>query len=446
LQVCSLLFEHIKRNTWSEGFGMRGSYQHDVLIVGAGIGGLTAALALHRQGLSPQIYEAAPALRPLGVGLNLLPHAVRELSDLGLEAKLTAAGIVTRQYLFYTRAGQLVYSEPRGTDAGYGWPQISIHRGDLHAILLEAVLARLGPKAIFLDHKCIGVDQDESRAIARFETKPDAHGTVLVACDGIHSAARSQMHPRGTALRYEGTTQYRGVTKWAPFQGGASMVYLGTNTHGKLVLYPIRNNIDGEGNQLLNWVIEVQRPADGLIRDWTRRAHVDDFIAGFEYCRFDWLDLPELLCGAEEIYEYPMVDQDPLPFWTQGRITLLGDAAHPMMPRGSNGAAQAIIDATTLANALATSADARPALKHYEDQRRPATSGVVMANRSISPDAILNVIEERTGGKPFERIEDVISTEELVEWQERYKAVAGFAARDLQRSGQDGSVREGGAT
>ena len=425
---------------------MQASDQHDVVIIGAGIGGLTAALALHRQGFTPRIYEAAPALRPLGVGLNLLPHAVRELSDLGLEAKLTAAGIVTREYLFYTRSGQLVYSEPRGKDAGYGWPQISIHRGDLHAILLEAVLERLGPNAIFLDHKCVGVDQDESRAVARFESKPDAHGTVLVACDGIHSAARSQMHPTGTALRHEGTTQYRGVTKWAPFQGGASMVYLGTNEHGKLVLYPIRNNVDGQGNQLLNWVIEVERLDAGLVRDWTRRAHVDDFIAGFEYCRFDWLDLPALLRAAEEIYEYPMVDQDPLPFWTQGRITLLGDAAHPMMPRGSNGAAQAIIDATALAKELAKSPDAGVALKRYEELRRPATSGIVMANRSISPDAILNVIEERTGGKSFERIEDVISREELVEWQERYKAVAGFAARDLQRSDQEDFAKEGKAT
>ena len=412
---------------------MPNSFQHDVVIVGAGIGGLALALALHRHGTAVRIYEAAPELRALGVGLNLLPHAVRELADLGLEAKLVSAGIATREYLFYTRAGQLVYSEPRGKDAGYGWPQISIHRGDLHAILLEAVIERLGAEAVILDHKCVGVAQNESQAIARFEGKPEARGTVLVACDGIHSAARSQMHPNGSALRYEGTAQYRGVTKWPPFHGGASMAYLGTNRHGKLVMYPIRNDIDGHGNQLLNWVIEVQRPAEHLIRDWTRKARVEDFIAGFEKCRFDWMDVPAMLHGAEEVYEYPMVDQEPLPFWTQGRITLLGDAAHPMMPRGSNGAAQAIIDATTLAAVLSVSADPRPALTRYETQRLAATSGVVIANRSISPDAILNVIEERTGGKTFDRIEDVISHQELVEWQERYKTVAGFAARDLQR-------------
>ncbi len=412
---------------------MQGNYQHDVVIVGAGIGGLTFALALHAHGMKPQIYEAAPELKALGVGLNLLPHAVRQLSDLGLEEKLVAAGVVTREYLFYTRAGQLVYSEPRGTDAGYGWPQISINRGDLHAILMQAVMERLGTDAISLNHKCIGVAQDDNSATAEFAEQPAAAGGVLVACDGIHSVARAQMHPAGAKLRYEGTTQYRGVTKHRPFHGGASMAYLGTNEHGKLVLYPIRNNIDSDGNQLLNWVIEVQRPTEHLQRDWTQRASVDDFIAGFENCRFDWLDVPELLRGAEEVYEYPMVDQDPLPFWTNGRLTLLGDAAHPMMPRGSNGAAQAIIDATTLANLLALSNDPRDALKSYEDQRLAATSGVVMANRGMSPDAILNVIEERTGGKPFEKIEDVISREELIEWQDRYKALAGFAARDLQR-------------
>jgi 2-polyprenyl-6-methoxyphenol hydroxylase-like FAD-dependent oxidoreductase len=422
---------------------MPGGHQHDVVIAGAGIGGLTLALALHAQGLSPRIYEAASELRPLGVGLNLLPHAVRELSELGLEARLVAAGIATREYLFYTRAGQLVYSEPRGKDAGYGWPQVSIHRGDLHEILLEAVLERLGSDAVSLDHKCVGFTQDEGRAAARFEAKPDAEGSVLVACDGIHSAVRAQMHPQGAALRYEGTTQYRGVTSWRPFHGGASMAYLGTNTHGKLVLYPIRNDIDGQGSQLLNWVIEVQRPAGSVVRDWTRKAHVDDFIDGFEYCKFEWLDIPALLRGAKEVYEYPMVDQDPLPFWTEGRVTLLGDAAHPMMPRGSNGAAQAIIDATTLAKLLSESADPRRALKAYEDQRLAATSSVVIANRGISPDAILNVIEARTGGKPFENIGDVISHAELVEWQERYKAVAGFAARDLQRPVREASESEG---
>lgn len=412
---------------------MSNAHQHDVIIIGAGIGGLTLALALDRVGIRARIYEAAPELLPLGVGLNLLPHAVRVLSSLGLQERLVSAGIPTEEYVFYTRAGQLVYTEPRGLHAGYDWPQVSIHRGDLHAILLDAVAERVGPDAVRLDHKCVSVDQDEQQAIALFENGVEARGTALIACDGIHSVARGLFHPEAAVPRYEGTTQYRGVTRWPPFLTGASMAYLGTNALGKLVVYPIRDDIDGKGNQLINWVIEVEAADKHINRDWTRKAKVEDFIAGFEKCAFDWLDIPAMLRAADEIYEYPMVDQDPLSFWTRGRISLLGDAAHPMMPRGSNGAAQAIIDAVTLARLLSSNADPRQALSAYEAERLPATSNVVIANRGMSPDAILNVIEERTKGLPFDRIEDVISHEELVDWQERYKAVAGFAASNLRK-------------
>lgn len=412
---------------------MSAGQSHDVAIVGAGIGGLTLALFLHRHGVRAHLFEAAAEIRPLGVGLNLLPHAVRELSKLGLQEKLAAAGIETGQYLFYTRAGQLVYSEPRGRSAGYRWPQISIHRGDLHAVLLEAVLERLGEEALALDHRCVGIGQDEAGVSVQFDGREPVTASVAIACDGIHSVARAQHHPALAGLRYEGTTQYRGVTRWKPFHGGDSMAYLGTNESGKLVIYPIRDRVDAEGRQLLNWVIELTRPNADMARDWTRRAQIEDFIGGFEGCDFDWLDIPGVLRGAEEVYEYPMVDQDPLPFWTVGRMTLLGDAAHPMMPRGSNGAAQAILDASALAAGLAGAADPRDALQAYEALRRPATSGVVLANRGMSPDAILNVIEERTGGRRFERIEDVISRAELEAWQERYKSVAGFAAKDLER-------------
>lgn len=409
--------------------------QLDVIIIGAGIGGLTFALALERVGIRAKIYEAAPKLLPLGVGLNLLPHAVRELSSLGLQERLVAAGIQTQEYVFFTRAGQLVYTEPRGIWAGYDWPQVSIHRGDLHSVLLDAVSERLGPDAIHLNHKCVSVDQSDGHAIVAFENGREVRGDVVVACDGIHSIARRALHPAVAVPRYEGTTQYRGVTCWPSFLSGASMAYLGTNALGKLVVYPIRNNIDPQGRQLINWVIEVEAADTKMNADWTRKAKVEDFIAGFERCNFDWLDIPAMLRAAVEIYEYPMVDQDPLPFWTRGRLTLLGDAAHPMMPRGSNGAAQAIIDATTLAQLLAHTADPQEAFQEYERVRLPATSGVVIANRGMSPDAILNVIEERTQGRPFKRIEDVISHAELVEWQEKYKEVAGFTARQLRKQG-----------
>ncbi len=412
----------------------------DVIIIGAGIGGLTLALALREAGVAFRIYEAAPELKPLGVGLNLLPHAVKELTALGLQRALLAKGIETGEYCFYTRHGQLIYREPRGRSAGYDWPQISIHRGDLHGALLEAAQARLGRHAVVLGHKCVGLEQDAASVTVRFvdpqgEALPPARGAVAVACDGVHSVARRQYHPAEAVPRYEGTTQYRGTTRWRPFLTGASMAYLGTYETGKLIIYPIRNAIDADGRQLINWVIEVSRPNDRLLRDWNRRSRVEEFIAGFEHCRYDWLDIPAVLRAADAVYEYPMVDQDPLPFWTADRVTLLGDAAHPMMPRGSNGAAQAIIDATTLAGLLAAGPDRPAALKAYEAQRLQATANVVLANRGIPPDAIIRVVEERTGGKPFARIEDVISRDELVQWQERYRKVAGFAAEDLNARG-----------
>jgi 2-polyprenyl-6-methoxyphenol hydroxylase-like FAD-dependent oxidoreductase len=410
----------------------------DVIIVGAGIGGLSFALALQQAGVPFRLYESAPELKPLGVGLNLLPHAIKALSDLGLQKRLLAKGVETREYCFYTRHGQHVYSEPRGQFAGYDWPQISIHRGDLHAVLLQAVRERCGDDVVRLDHKCVAVEQSDDAATAHFENArgdalPSAQGAIVVACDGVHSVLRHQHHPKEAVPRYEGTTQYRGTTRWKPFLSGASMAYLGTFETGKLIIYPIRHNIDAEGRQLINWVIELSKPNDQLLRDWNRKSRVEDFIEHFADWRFDWLDIPAVLRAADSIYEYPMVDQDPLPFWTVGRTTLMGDAAHPMMPRGSNGAAQAIIDGVTLAPMLARSDDWPAVLKDYETQRLEATGKVVLANREIAPDAVLRVVHERTGGRPFAHIHDVISRDELVEWQERYRKVAGFAASDLRR-------------
>ncbi|MGE4338592.1 MAG: flavin-dependent oxidoreductase [Pigmentiphaga sp.] len=411
----------------------------DIIIIGGGIGGLTLALALHSKGLPAIVYEAAAEIKPLGVGLNLLPHAMAQLAELGVAEALIQKGIQTQEYCFFTRNGQLVFKEPRGRFAGYQWPQVSIHRADLHEALLNAVRQRLGEDAVRLGHRCVDLEQTDESVTVRFvdpagNELPAARGKVSIACDGVHSVARVKIHPQEAVPRYEGTTQYRGTTRWPGYLSGATMYYMGTNETGKLIMYPIRNHVDAEGRQLINWVVEISRPADQLLRDWNRESRAEEFVDSFLHCRFDWLDIPALLSAADKIYEYPMVDQEPLTFWTEGRITLLGDAAHPMMPRGSNGAAQSIIDATTLADLLARSEDPRQALKDYEAERLPATSQVVLANREIAPDAILRVIEERTGGEPFDHIDNVISQAELEQWQARYKKVAGFAAEDLERA------------
>jgi len=406
----------------------------DVLIVGAGIGGLTLALALHEAGVDCRLYEASLQAGPVGVGINVLPHAARELARLGLEDDLAAVAVLTRESVFFNRFGQMIYREPSGRSAGYRWPQYSIHRADLHAVLLRAVQERLGPDRIQFGWRCVGVDQDEASAQARFVStvegtpRPSQRAAVIVGCDGIRSVIRATFYPDESEPRYSGVNMWRGTARIPPFLSGASMVRAGWLTTGKLVIYPIRDNIDGAGTQLVNWVAEIETPNHQL-RDWNRRGLLSDFAPAFADWHFDWLDVPAMLGAADEILEYPMTDQDPLPRWSFGRITLLGDAAHPMVPRGSNGAGQAILDARVLADKLAGLGDPEQALQAYEAERLPATSEVVLANRVRPPDIILQEVYRRTGDRPFSKIEDVISIDELRALSERYKVITGYSAQ-----------------
>jgi 2-polyprenyl-6-methoxyphenol hydroxylase-like FAD-dependent oxidoreductase len=402
-----------------------------VIIVGAGVGGLTLALCLHAAGMRARVFEASPEIRPLGVGINVLPHASRELGRLGLEAALTEHAVLTRESAFFNRFGQLIYREPLGRFAGYEAPQYSIHRGDLQRVLLDAWLERAGADAVVTAWRCTGFTQDERGVSVAFDDprngaeRPAQHADAVIACDGLHSAIRKQLHPAEGAPRYSGVNMWRGVTRWQPILGGATMVRAGWLSHGKMVIYPIRDDIDGAGTQLVNWVAEIET-AKHRQRDWTRPGDLADFIGAFEDWHFDWLDVPALIRAADSVLEFPMVDQDPLPWWTQGRVTLLGDAAHPMVPRGSNGAGQAILDARCLADLLASGAAPAAALRDYEAQRLAATTQVVLTNRSNPPDAILREVHERSGDKPFERIEDIISQDELARMSESYKRVAGL--------------------
>jgi 5-methylphenazine-1-carboxylate 1-monooxygenase len=212
---------------------------------------------------------------------------------------------------------------------------------------------------------------------------------------------------------------------------GASMVRAGWLSHGKMVIYPIRVT-GSDGLQLVNWVAEIETPTYRK-RDWNRAGSLEDFIGAFADWHFDWLDVPSFIRAADSVLEFPMVDQDPLPRWSFGRITLLGDAAHPMVPRGSNGAGQAIVDVRVLTDALRQEADPVAALASYEKQRLEATTRVVLTNRTNPPDAILREVFQRTNDRPFADIDDVISREELVALSEGYKRIAGYSKDALRR-------------
>ena len=404
----------------------------DVLIVGGGIAGLTLALSLHQAGLSCRVFEAAPAFKPLGVGVNLLPHAMRELTELGLLEALSAVGVATREIVFCNRFGQTITTEPRGRFAGYDWPQLSIHRADLHAVLLAAVQARLGEGAVVVGKRFLQAEQNAVRVTAHFDDGTAVHGAALIGADGIHSAVRRQLHPHEGPPSYQGINMWRGVTRAKPFLTGASMIIGGWLEVGKMVVYPIRNAIDAQGHQLINWVAEIQSPRN-VQQDWNLAGKLEDFLPTFNGWRFDWLDVVALMQQAEQILEYPMVDRDPLPFWTQARITLMGDAAHPMYPRGSNGAGQAILDARVLAACLRESNDVTTALQSYQAKRLQAAYDVVLANRTSGPDSLLRTVHERTADQPFIRIEDVMSAAEIEAIGEKYKRIAGFEREQLRQ-------------
>lgn len=407
-----------------------------LIIVGGGIGGLTMALAAHHYGITCDVYESVTEIKPVGVGINILPHASRFLCEtLGLEEQLSKLAVLTKEAIFFNRFGQKIYAEPSGRFAGYDWPQFSIHRGDLQMTLLASFLEKIGSEHLHLGLDCTHVDEATGKAFFKKAkstdlTEIEVQGDAVIACDGVHSVIRKQLHPTEGKPLYSGVNMWRGVTRGKPFLSEGSMVRAGWLTQGKMVIYPIRNNIDSEGNQLINWVAEVETP-NHLERDWNKQGRIEDFIGAFEDWKFDWLDVPAMIRAADSILEFPMIDQDPLPFWTRGRVTLLGDAAHPMYPRGSNGAGQSILDAQSLAKFLSAESDIEKALKLYEGVRLEATGNVVKMNRTNPPDAILREVWERSNDQPFKNIDDVISHEELEAITQRYKNVAGYDKKSV---------------
>ena len=402
----------------------------NIAIVGGGIAGLSFALGLHHRGIDCDVFESVSEVKEIGVGITLLPHGMRELAELGLQDALEAAGIENLESVFYTQHGQYVYKEARGRHAGYALPEIGIHRGKLHRILFEAAIKRLGSDKVHTGMRCSGFVQSSDGVQLDFlnthtNTIVSLEAQIAVACDGVNSVIRKQMHP-DDALCFAGINTWRGVTVHPPILTGKSYLRIGTVEVGKMVIYPIIDNVDGKGNQLVNWVAELQKP-NAVMNDWNRPGDPAVCAEIFKNWTFDFLNVPELILKADKVFEYPMVDKNALPFWTQGRVTLMGDAAHPMYPRGSNGSAQALIDARTLADQLSQHADPKEALKSYEALRLAPTAKVVETNRNVPPDFIIMKAEELSGGKPFRHIDDLISQDELRQISDNYKSVAGFA-------------------
>jgi 5-methylphenazine-1-carboxylate 1-monooxygenase len=405
----------------------------DALVVGAGIGGLVTALSLHDAGFEVLVVESVDALLPLGTGINLQPHAVRELEELGLIERLIAAAVSPTSLAYFSKHGQRIWAEPRGRTAGYRWPQLSLHRGHLQQVLYQAALDRLGSERVLTGHEATSFVTHADGVVTTFVRRSDNApieilAKLLVGADGIHSAVRRQLVPNEGRPRWNGALMWRGVCTATPMLDGRTMVWIG-HPHQKVVAYPIADLRDGL--QRINVIAELNRP-DGYhpdVQEWTRPGSHAEIVPAFESWTFDWLDVPALISSCPELYVYPMVDRNPLERWGEARVTLLGDAAHPMYPIGSNGASQAIIDGRVLTGCL---------LRHglvggaaaYEAVRRPATAEVVLANRQLGPERPMAVVEERAPDG-FSNLSDVISEDELTSMSEEYKRLAGFSVSAL---------------
>ncbi len=399
----------------------------EVLIAGGGIGGLVTALTLHQIGVPCTVFEKVHTPKPLGVGINLQPNAVRELYDLGIGAEaLDSVGLPAREWALVGLNGNDIYAEPRGLEAGYDWPQYAVHRGQLHMLLLETFVARAGPDALRTGAEVKGYRQDANGVTACLAGGEEVTGDLLIGAEGIHSAIRAQMYPDQPPIHWGGAIMWRGTTRAKPIRTGSSFIGLGTHEH-RMVIYPI-SHPDADGLATINWIAELTLDASHGWQEsgWFKPVEIADFAHHFDGFRYDWLDVPALLAGADIAYENPMIDRDPIPSWVEGRVGLLGDAAHAMYPTGSNGASQAVIDARTLGACLLTHGVGPEALAAYDAQLAEPVGALVLRNRGAGPFGLLNLVDERCGGT-FDRIDDVIPPEERAAFMAGYKKAAGFA-------------------
>lgn len=411
-----------------------------VLISGGGVAGLTTALTCQQLGVDVVVLESVRRLAPLGVGINLQPNAVRELFDLGLSDELGAIGIEAREWALVGRNGNDIWAEPRGTEAGYRWPQFSVHRGQLQMLLYRTLAERAGPEVVRTGHRVVGYENRGDKVVAIVEQRGgdggvidtvEIEGDVLIGADGLHSAVRAQMHPDQGPPHWDGAVLWRGAAMGTPIRTGASFTLVGSMTH-RFVHYPISAPDPDTGLQLQNWIAELTfDPDEGWAdSDWNTPVSADKFIDDFADWDFDWLDIPALIRSTETVWEFPMVDRDPVERWVDGRALLIGDAAHVMYPVGSNGASQAIVDARVLGAKFAEHGVGESALVALEADLLEPMSALVLRNRGAGPVGILGTVDERCGGV-FDDIDDVIPRAEVEDYMARYKQAAGFAIEAL---------------
>ncbi len=410
-----------------------------VIIIGGGIGGLATALMLHARGIDCEIYEQSDAVRELGVGINTLPHAIRELAELGLLDRLDAVAVRTYELFYTNRFGQEIWREPRGTDAGYEYPQFSVHRGRLQAVIYDAVRSRLGESRIHTGHRLGAFTQDDAGVAAYFFDRNGSHratarADVLVGADGIHSAVREALYPNEGPARWNGSMLWRGAIDWPQFLTGRSMVIAG-GMAAKLVIYPIAEG-SRPNHRLTNWAVLVKIAEPGVPprkEDWSRLGRLEELMPHVQRFRIPYVDAKALIEASTEFWEYPLCDRDPLPHWSHGRVTLLGDAAHPMYPVGSNGASQAILDARCLADRVVGAEHPWHALWTYEQERLPMTAQVVRMNRKGGPEGVIDAVEERAPDG-FSNVDDVLPFEQRKAIVRGYASTAGFAREQVNKA------------
>jgi len=411
-----------------------------VIIAGGGIGGLATALTLHQIGVPCIVLEAVREMRPLGVGINLQPNAVRELYDLGItQEDLNQVGLPAKEWALVGLNGNEIYSEPRGLLAGYNWPQYAVHRGQFHMLLHQRLVERIGRSAVRLGSRVTGYRKNPDGSVGVLIENADrstseVKGTLLIGADGIHSAIRAQMHPAQPPIHWGGAVMWRGTTWAKPIRTDASFVGLGTHRQ-RIVFYPISRPKPRTGLAMINWIAEVtlDNPGSWNQRGWFRQVSIDDFVHHFDNWVWNWLDVPALIRQADSVYENPMIDRDPVPTWQDGPVALLGDAAHAMYPTGSNGGSQAIVDARVLGAAMVEHGATRRSLAAYDDKLCRPISQLILRNRGAGPFGLLNIVDQRSGGT-FDNIDEVIPREERAEFMASYKAAAGFAIEKLNKA------------